>query len=108
MGLAGPPELHAQAGFLAGHDVSKLKPDPLIYQTAAKQLGVQPDECIVVEDSMVGLQAALGAGMACIITYTHSTRDQAFTGATRVVPDLGAMTIQELQAIQAGPQPVAA
>ncbi len=42
------------------------KPDPAIYLFTAKQLGVNPAECVVVEDSVNGLQAAKRAGMACI------------------------------------------
>lgn len=42
--------------FLAGDDVAKLKPDPCIYLTAAEKLGVDPSQCLVVEDSIVGLK----------------------------------------------------
>lgn len=42
--------------FLAGDDVAKLKPDPCIYLTAAGKLGVEPSQCLVVEDSIVGLK----------------------------------------------------
>lgn len=59
-----------------GDDVDKKKPDPTIYKVAATRLGVSPAECVVVEDSTIGLQAALGAGMRCIITYTPSTKSQ--------------------------------
>ena len=34
-------------------------------------------------------QAALGAGMRCVVTYTSSTRDQDFSGAERIVGSLG-------------------
>lgn len=60
----------------SGDDVDKKKPDPKIYNVAAQKLGLQPSECLVVEDSTIGLQAALGAGMRCIITYTPSTKQQ--------------------------------
>ena len=46
---------------ILGDDVSKLKPDPLIYVTAAERLLIDPKNCVVVEDSMVGLRAAKGA-----------------------------------------------
>ncbi|GIL50218.1 hypothetical protein Vafri_6325 [Volvox africanus] len=75
--------------FLAGDDVDKKKPDPKIYRVAAERLGLSPAECVVVEDSMIGLQAATGAGMRCIITYTPSTKSQEFNGAELVVPELG-------------------
>ena len=45
---------------------------------AAERLAVSPSACLVVEDSVIGLQAALGAGMRCIITYTASTAAQTF------------------------------
>jgi beta-phosphoglucomutase-like phosphatase (HAD superfamily) len=60
----------------AGDDVDKKKPDPKIYNVAAQRLGVDPADCVVVEDSTIGLKAALGAGMRCIITYTPSTKQQ--------------------------------
>jgi HAD superfamily hydrolase (TIGR01509 family) len=46
---------------ILGDDVSKLKPDPLIYVTAAERLQIDPKRCVVVEDSLVGLKAAKGA-----------------------------------------------
>ena len=58
---------------ILGDDVSAKKPNPLIYNTAAERLGVDPARCVVVEDSLIGLQAAKGANMKCIITYTSST-----------------------------------
>jgi beta-phosphoglucomutase-like phosphatase (HAD superfamily) len=56
--------------------VDKKKPHPKIYDVAAQKLGLEPSECLVVEDSTIGLQAATGAGMRCIITYTPSTKQQ--------------------------------
>lgn len=61
---------------VSGDDVDKKKPDPKIYNVAAQKLGLDPSECLVVEDSTIGLQAATGAGMRCIITYTPSTKQQ--------------------------------
>ncbi len=43
----------------------------------------------MVEDSLIGLQAALGADMPCIITHTPSTKAQDFSGASGVYPELG-------------------
>lgn len=42
--------------FMAGDDVDKKKPDPSIYRVAAERLKVDPKECLVVEDSLIGLQ----------------------------------------------------
>lgn len=80
---------------LLGDDVPKLKPDPLIYTTAAERLGIDPSRCVVVEDSIVGLKAAKGAKMKCLITYTKSTENEDFygQGADAKVPDLGSRSV---------------
>ncbi|KAK9820964.1 hypothetical protein WJX81_000960 [Elliptochloris bilobata] len=75
--------------FLGGDDVERKKPDPSIYVMAAERLGVQPSECVVIEDSVIGVKAALGAGMRCVVTYTSSTCDQDFAGAERIIGSLG-------------------
>lgn len=76
---------------ILGDDVKKLKPDPLIYVTAAESLNIDPKNCVVIEDSMVGLRAAKGAGMKCLITYTKSTESEDFygMGCDAKVPELG-------------------
>ena len=76
---------------ILGDDVAAKKPDPLIYNTAAARLEVPAERCVVVEDSLVGLKAAVAAGMKCIITYTSSTASVDFygNGAKAKVPDLG-------------------
>jgi beta-phosphoglucomutase-like phosphatase (HAD superfamily) len=83
---------------MAGDDVPRKKPDPIIYQLASEKIGVPPERCVVVEDSLVGLRAAKGAGMKCIITYTDSTADQDFygEGADAVVPDLGKISLDDI------------
>jgi beta-phosphoglucomutase len=56
--------------------ITKGKPDPEIYLFAAELLKVKPDECIVIEDSFVGITAAVNAGMKVIaITTTHSAEE---------------------------------
>lgn len=53
-------------------DVKKGKPDPEIFLKAGKFLGVNSQECIVIEDSKHGIEAAKKAGMKCIaVTTTH-------------------------------------
>ncbi|XP_027918317.1 haloacid dehalogenase-like hydrolase domain-containing protein At4g39970 isoform X1 [Vigna unguiculata] len=74
--------------FLAGDDVKEKKPDPSIYLAASKKLGISDKDCLVVEDSVIGLQAATQAGMSCVVTYTPSTADQDFKEAIALYPDL--------------------
>ena len=73
----------------AGDMVPAKKPDPAIYTLAARELGLDAARTVVVEDSNNGLRAALGAGMTCIVTTSSYTGDEDFTGAARVVPELG-------------------
>lgn len=46
-----------------GLDVSRSKPDPEVFLVAAMKLGLQQEECLVVEDSKAGIQAARAANM---------------------------------------------
>ncbi|KAF9607903.1 hypothetical protein IFM89_003717 [Coptis chinensis] len=83
--------------FLAGDDVKEKKPDPSIYLTAAKTLGVVAKNCMVVEDSIIGQQAATSAGMSCVVTYTSSTANQDFKDAIAIYPDLSNVRLQDLE-----------
>ncbi|CAK9320579.1 unnamed protein product [Citrullus colocynthis] len=85
--------------FLAGDDVKEKKPDPSIYITASKKLGVSEKDCLVVEDSVIGLQAATKAGMQCVITYTTSTANQDFKEAIATYPDLSDIRLKDLDSL---------
>jgi len=49
-----------------GNSVSKAKPDPEVFLIAAQNLGVKPENCIVFEDAVAGIQAANAANMVSI------------------------------------------
>jgi HAD superfamily hydrolase (TIGR01509 family) len=51
-------------------DVSKFKPDPEIFLKCAAKLREKPEDCVVLEDSIFGVQAARAAGMDCIAVLT--------------------------------------
>lgn len=48
-----------------GNNISKSKPDPEVFLTASHILNVPSEDCIVVEDAMAGVEAAIAAGMDC-------------------------------------------
>jgi HAD superfamily hydrolase (TIGR01509 family) len=52
--------------IVTGTDVSRHKPDPEAYFVAAARLGIQPGECLVVEDSDIGVQSAESFGALCL------------------------------------------
>ena len=88
---------------LAGDVVSRKKPDPEVYLLVLERLGLEPGECVVVEDSQIGMTAALAAGMHCIVTTSVYTATEDFSGADRVVSELGdspgdCVTIEDLKA----------
>jgi len=84
------PERKAAFDFVhAGDVVSRKKPDPEIYELAKQSLGLPAHECMVIEDSRNGLLAATGAGLPTLITTSTYTADEDFTGAVKVVPELG-------------------
>lgn len=56
--------------LISGDDVSKGKPDPEGYLKAANRLGVPPERCIVVEDSLAGILAGRHAGMHVLAITT--------------------------------------
>jgi len=70
-------ELDTAFDFVASRDdVERGKPDPEIYRLVAHELGVTPAECLVVEDSPAGVQAALAAGMQVFAVSTPFTRQR--------------------------------
>jgi beta-phosphoglucomutase len=63
------------------------KPDPGVFLEAARQVGVPPARCLVVEDAIAGVTAAKRAGMACLAVTTTNSR-AALAEADRVVNSL--------------------
>ncbi len=75
--------------FVTGSDVARKKPDPEIFLKAAANMGVDPADCIVLEDAKSGIAAAKSAGMTCIgITTAFSHRDLEATNADYVVDNI--------------------
>lgn len=63
--------------FVATRDDVELgKPDPEIYLLVARELGIPPAECLVIEDSPTGVRAALAAGMGVVAVSTPFTRQR--------------------------------
>ncbi len=70
-----------------GLEVEHKKPHPEIYLLAAKRLGLNPKDCLVVEDALSGMKAAKAAGCKCL-AITSSFRAEEFDQADWVVKDL--------------------
>ena len=87
--LLGEDRKNHFSGIFAGDMAKRKKPDPEIYNLAISKLDLNPDECVVVEDSRNGLLAAKAAGFPCLITTNGYTVDEDFSLADKIVPELG-------------------
>jgi beta-phosphoglucomutase family hydrolase len=70
--------LGAEAAFdviVGEEDVTRGKPDPEGFLLAARRLGVPPEECVVIEDAPVGVEAAKRGGMRCVGVSRDRPRD---------------------------------
>jgi HAD superfamily hydrolase (TIGR01509 family) len=70
---------------LTSGDFNRSKPHPDPYLMAIERSGVAPEECIAIEDSERGLEAATLAGIRCVVIPTPLTYGCRFAGAHRVV-----------------------
>jgi HAD superfamily hydrolase (TIGR01509 family) len=70
---------------LTREDYANSKPDPDPFLTAVLQNKLQPEDCIIVEDSERGLAAARAAGIRCILVPNILTRNGNFSGAYKVL-----------------------
>lgn len=79
-------------------DPAKLKagkPDPEIFLTGAKDLGVKPQDCVGVEDAAAGVEAIAAADMVSVGVGDADTLGK----ATKVVPETGALTVELLEEV---------
>ena len=73
---------------LTREDYVLSKPDPEPYLLAMGKFGARADECLVIEDSQRGLQAALSAGIACAIVHNDFTASHDFSGASHLLKSI--------------------
>jgi len=73
---------------VCGSDIKNNKPDPEIFITAAHKLGLEPEDCLVVEDAPSGVEAAIKSGAKCLALLTSFSADK-LQAADWIVKDLG-------------------
>lgn len=84
---------------VSGDRVSRCKPDPEIYLTAAAELGLEPAGCLVFEDALAGIEAAGRAGVRRTIALTTSLPAETLhkTSAAYVVRNFAEVTDEMLR-----------
>ncbi|MCH1627637.1 HAD family hydrolase [Ferdinandcohnia quinoae] len=77
-------------------DVEEVKPNPSLYLKAASCLGVEPEECLVFEDSANGALAAKRAGMYCVIVPNEVTKDLNFCEVDDRIDSMAVIELKQL------------
>jgi len=86
--------------IVSGKDVKQGKPSPQAFLLAARKLGVEPNNCVVIEDALAGVAAAKNAGMRCI-AVTNTNPKESLTEADLIVDTLEALSASDLEKILA-------
>lgn len=84
--------IHQQTGFLpffnlvlTREDYPNSKPHPDPYLRALEISGLDPGDCLVIEDTLRGLESAKAAGIPCVVVSSAYTEQQHFPGALKVI-----------------------
>jgi HAD superfamily hydrolase (TIGR01509 family) len=88
--LSQDPQLPGLISLIAAsEEVERKKPEPDVYLWALARLGLEAADCVAIEDSHVGLRAALAAHLPTVVTVSQYTVTEDFAGASAVLSDLG-------------------
>jgi beta-phosphoglucomutase family hydrolase len=83
------------AAIVAADDVSRGKPAPEVFLRAAEKIGMPSAQCVVFEDTHIGIEAAHAAGMKVVGVSTTHPADM-LRGAARVVKRLDELAVEEI------------
>jgi beta-phosphoglucomutase family hydrolase len=82
--------------IICDNDVAEGKPSPQVFLLAAERLGVEPGDCVVIEDAVTGVAAAKRAGMFCLaVANTHSRHN--LLEADLVVETLEVVSVNDIE-----------
>ena len=78
-------------------DVKFNKPSPDIFLTAAEKLGLKPHQCVVIEDSKSGIEAAGAAGMKVVGIFRDKGHAESLKDADLLIKDFNSLKMDQLQ-----------
>ena len=87
-------------GLVTGDMVKNCKPDPEGYLLGAEMIGIKPENCIVFEDSLQGIQAGLNAGSKVVALTTTVSRDKIEKlKANKIIDNFAGLEIDDIIAL---------
>jgi beta-phosphoglucomutase len=86
---------------ISGNEITKGKPDPQIFLMAAKETGISPENCVVFEDAILGVEAAKRAEMLCVGIDRHND-PRSLEQADIIVNDLSEINYDKLTSLFKG------
>ena len=84
------------ANLTSGDEVVHGKPAPDVYLLAAKRLGIAPEKCLVVEDTIAGIKAAKSAGMFCVAIPCEATAHQDHSHADMRLTSMAELPVADI------------
>ena len=87
---------HYFQAIVSGRELTRSKPDPEIFLRTAALLNVEPADCLVLEDSKHGVEAAKRAGMKCIGYQNPNSGPQDLSRADKIVHTLENLDYRDL------------
>ena len=82
-----------------GEEVAFKKPDPDIFLITADKVGVEREDCVVIEDSRAGVQAAHKAGMKVIGVFRNKSHSEELKEADLLVEDFRHLSIRDIKSL---------
>jgi len=89
-------QIQSYFSAIASGDECPGKPDPAVFLAAARKLNVEAHHCLVIEDSLVGVQAASAAGIRCVAITTSYPREL-LSGASMVIEEFSESNLKLIQ-----------
>lgn len=83
------PERAEKFQVFAGDMVKAKKPAPDVYNMAVESMNLDKSRCVIVEDTHIGVRAAIAAGISCLVTVSSYSDGEDFTGSKMIVNELG-------------------
>ena len=85
--------------IVSANRITQGKPHPMCYLLAAKDLGIDPENCYVFEDALSGIQAGTDAGMTVIGLATTNPAEVIQDKVSKVIPHFEDFSVEEMKAI---------